>query len=113
MPKKLGKETLEAALKLLAEKLEFERAEPVSLVICGGSALIALGLVSRTTKDVDVLALMDAHGQLLPSQPLPEPVGRAVSAARWALTQDASEEFVLILKDMLKQLGHEDIAKQL
>jgi uncharacterized damage-inducible protein DinB len=35
-----------------------------------------------------------------------------LSAARWALTQDASEEFVMILKDMLRQLGHEDIAQQ-
>jgi hypothetical protein len=196
MPKKLGSETLEQALNLLAEKLEFDRAEPASLVICGGASLIALGLVSRTTKDVDVLALMDEQGQLLPSQPLPESVSRAVSeiagqldlypnwlnggptdllkwglpegfrdrltrrdygtcltiwhvsrldqihfkvfaatdagpgrhvddllqlkptkaellsAARWALTQDASEEFVMILKDMLRQLGHEDIAKQ-
>jgi hypothetical protein len=196
MPKKLGSETLEQALKLLAEKLEFDRAAPASLVVCGGASLIAQGLVSRTTKDVDVLALMDQQGQLLPSQPLPESVSRAVSeiasqldlypnwlnggptdllkwglpegfrdrltrrdygarltiwhvsrldqihfkvfaatdagpgrhvddllqlkptkaellsAARWALTQDASQEFVMILKDMLRQLGHEDIAKQ-
>ena len=196
MPRKLGSETLEQALKLLAEKLEFDRAEPASLVVCGGASLIALGLVSRTTKDVDVLALMDEQGQLQPSQPLPESVSRAVSeiagqldlypnwlnggptdllkwglpegfrdrlmrrhygtrltiwhvsrldqvhfkvfaatdagpgrhvddllqlkptkaellsAARWALTQDASEGFVTILKDMLRELGHEDIAKQ-
>jgi hypothetical protein len=197
MPKKLGSETFEAALKLLAEKLEFDRAEPASLVVCGGASLIAMGLVSRTTRDVDVLALMDKQGQLLPSEPLPESVSRAVSeiasqldlypnwlnggptdllkwglpegfrdrltrrnygtrltiwhvsrldqihfkvfaatdagpgrhvddllqlkptkaellsAARWALTQDASEGFVMILKDMLRELGYEDIAKQL
>jgi hypothetical protein len=196
MPKKLGSEALEQALRLLAEKLEFDRAEPVSLVVCGGASLIALGLVSRTTKDVDVLALMDEQGRLLPSDPLPESVSRAVSeiagqldlypnwlnggptdllkwglpqgfrdrltrrdygarltiwhvsrldqihfkvfaatdagpgrhvddllqlkptkaellsAARWALTQDASEGFVTILKEMLRELGHEDIAKQ-
>jgi len=196
MPKKLGSETLEQALKLLAEKLDFDRAEPASLVVCGGASLIALGLVNRTTKDVDVLALMSEQGQLLPSQPLPESVSRAVSeiagqldlypnwlnggptdllkwglpegfrdrlmrrdygtrltiwhvsrldqihfkvfaatdagpgrhvddllqlrptkaellsAARWALTQDASEGFVLVLKDMLRELSHEDIAKQ-
>jgi len=195
MPKKLGSETLEQALKLLAEKLGFDRAEPASLVVCGGASLIALGLVSRTTKDVDVLALMDEQGQLLPSQPLPESVNRAVSeiasqldlypnwlnggptdllkwglpegfrnrltrrdygacptiwhvsrldqihfkvfaatdagpgrhvddllqlkptkaellsAARWALTQDASQGFVMVLKEMLRELGHEDIAK--
>jgi len=197
MPKKLGSETLEQALKLMAEKLEFDRAEPASLVVCGGASLIALGLVSRTTKDVDVLALMDEQGQLRPSDPLPESVSRAVSeiagqldlypkwlnggptdllkwglpegfrdrltrrdygirltiwhvsrldqihfkvfaatdagpgrhvndllalhpsqaevlaAARWALTQDASEGFVMVLKEMLRELGYEDIAKQL
>ena len=63
---------LERALTLLGEKLGFDRAEPVSLVVCGGSSLIALGLVDRTTKDVDVLALMGEHGRLLPSEPLPE-----------------------------------------
>jgi len=31
MPKKLGSETLEQALKLLAEKLGFDRAEPAWL----------------------------------------------------------------------------------
>jgi hypothetical protein len=196
MPKKLGKEMLERALELLGEKLEFDRAAPVSLVVCGGSSLIALGLVERTTKDVDVLALMGDEGRLLPSEPLPEALSRAVSeiagqldlfpnwlnggptdllkwglpegfrarlkrrdygtcltiwhvsrvdqihfkvfaatdvgpgrhvddllklnptkaelmaAARWTLTQDTSEGFVMVLKEMLKELGHEDIAKQ-
>jgi len=195
--KKLGKETLEQALTLLAEKLEFDGVAPVSLVVCGGSSLIALGLVNRTTKDVDVLALMDEGGRLLPSDPLPEAVSRAVeeiagqldldpkwlnggptdllkwglpegflarlterkygnalriwyvgrldqihfkvfaatdagpgrhvndllalaptneellAGARWTLTQDGSEGFVMILKEMLRELGHEDIANQL
>ena len=35
-----------------------------------------------------------------------------LSAARWALTQDASEGFVMVLKEMLRELGYEDIAKQ-
>jgi hypothetical protein len=195
--KKLGKETLERALTLLAEKLEFDGAAPVSLVVCGGSSLIALGLVNRTTKDVDVLALMDEEGRLLSSDPLPEAVSRAagdiagqldldpkwlnggptdllkwglpegflarlterkygnalriwyvgrldqihfkvfaatdagpgrhvndlltlaptneelLAGARWTLTQDGSEGFVMILKEMLRELGHEDIANQL
>ena len=28
---------------------------PFSIVVCGGTALAALGLIRRTTKDVDVL----------------------------------------------------------
>lgn len=33
--------------------------ECISLVVCGGTALTALGLVSRTTKDVDVLGSLE------------------------------------------------------
>jgi len=33
--------------------------KPISLVVCGGTALAALGLVSRTTKDVDLLGLLE------------------------------------------------------
>lgn len=37
---------------------------PVNLVICGGTALAALGLVTRTTKDADVLGFLDMkHGR--------------------------------------------------
>jgi len=32
---------------------------PISLVVCGGTALAALGLVLRTTKDVDVLGTLE------------------------------------------------------
>jgi len=32
---------------------------PISLVVCGGTALTALGLVLRTTKDVDVLGTLE------------------------------------------------------
>jgi hypothetical protein len=33
--------------------------KPISLVVCGGTALAALGLVSRTTKDVDLLGMFE------------------------------------------------------
>lgn len=79
MPKRLNKESLEQALGLLAEKMEFEQASPVSMVVCGGSSLIATGLVNRTTKDVDVLALMNSAGELITSEPLPEAVVHAAA----------------------------------
>lgn len=46
----------------------------VDLVVCGGSALIACGLVSRVTKDVDVVALRDQAGGVLSPAPLPKEV---------------------------------------
>jgi len=47
---------VETILSALGEQLESLSAEPVELLVCGGSALIFLGLVHRTTKDVDILA---------------------------------------------------------
>lgn len=35
------------------------------------------------------------------------------SAAKWCITQDVSEEFRQILKDLLRQLGHKDAADKL
>ena len=48
--------SLQESLTLVGEILEIERAAPVHLVVVGGSALLAAGIVSRTTEDVDVLA---------------------------------------------------------
>jgi hypothetical protein len=31
---------------------------PINLIVCGGTALAALGLVRRTTKDVDILGVV-------------------------------------------------------
>jgi hypothetical protein len=53
------------------------------LVVIGGSALLALGLVERATRDVDVLALAGAEG-LIPADPLPE----ALAQARDRVAQD-------------------------
>jgi hypothetical protein len=64
-------ENLEMALKLLGARLDLAQAPATGLVVCGGSALIALGLVKRTTRDVDVLALMNSSGDLISPDPLP------------------------------------------
>ena len=47
---------IENRLSALGEHLENLADEPVELMVCGGSALIALGFVQRATKDVDILA---------------------------------------------------------
>jgi len=71
MPKKINSEILAKALKLLSGRLELEGSPPVNLVVCGGAALIALELVFRTTKDVDVVAVIDKGGVLNSLKPLP------------------------------------------
>ena len=44
---------LNEALQLLNEQLVLTDAPATEIVVCGGSALIATGLVPRTTQDVD------------------------------------------------------------
>ena len=62
----------ETALSMLGERLHMKDAPSTRLVVCGGSALIAMRLVSRTTDDVDVVALVNAHQQLISPVPFPE-----------------------------------------
>ncbi|MEO7679018.1 MAG: hypothetical protein ABIV39_19870 [Verrucomicrobiota bacterium] len=72
MAEKLSSEALDGALKLLAGRLDLGATEPIRLVVCGGSALIAMGFRMRTTQDVDIVALMKSGGQLASPDPLPE-----------------------------------------
>lgn len=67
-------ENLEEALRLLNGRLALSDAPCFNLVVCGGTALIATGLVLRTTRDVDVVALAGDDGRLLDPAPLPEPL---------------------------------------
>jgi hypothetical protein len=68
--RKLNSNLLEEALNLLAESTEDHPSQ--HWVVCGGSSLLALGLVSRTTtRDVDVLARVGPDG-LITAKPLPE-----------------------------------------
>lgn len=49
------------------------------LVVVGGSALVALGLVDRATRDVDVVGLRTAGGGITSAEPLPEGLSDAAS----------------------------------
>jgi hypothetical protein len=199
MDKPLDGKTLDLALRSLDIRLADNRAEPVEIVVCGGSALILTGMVPRTTKDVDVVALIRA-GKLLSPDPFPEELRKASvevaedlgislgwlnngpskgegglfqmgfpagfaerlrsrrygdrltvhfidrvdqihfklyaaadrggyhiedlhalnpspdeleAAARWAMTHDVSEGFAMVLKRLLRSLGHESVADRL
>ena len=72
----MNSEMLEKALQLLAIRLESNKADPVELVLCGGSALILTRLVARVTSDVDVVALM-RNGNLSSPDPLPDDLVQA------------------------------------
>jgi hypothetical protein len=48
----------------------------MELVVVGGSALLALGLVKRSTTDVDIVAFAE-EGTLHPAKPFPQPLEEA------------------------------------
>ena len=65
-------DSLDRALGLLAELLAARNHPAQHFVVCGGSSLLALGLVSRTTtQDVDILARIVANRRVTP-RPLPD-----------------------------------------
>ena len=66
----LSRELLDQALRLTADRLAERDAPKETLVVCGGSALLALGLIHRTTNDVDVLAGVDVTNELIDPRPL-------------------------------------------
>lgn len=66
---------IQGALQRLGKRLLYDYTAPVSLVVCGGSALNVLNIASRTTRDVDVLATVEvtADGiRLRHDRPLPK-----------------------------------------
>jgi hypothetical protein len=70
--KNFGQEMLREALTLLSEVIELGGQPAQHFVVCGGSSLIALELVSRTaTRDVDVLARIEGK-ELVIAKPLPD-----------------------------------------
>lgn len=98
---RFGRETLDRALTLLGEIL-FARGHPAEhFVVCGGSSLLALGLISRTaTRDVDVLARLEGR-RLVQAKPLSAPILEAADAVRvelklpndWFNTGPADDSF--------------------
>lgn len=201
MPASITTNDLENAFRLLSGRLDLAQTESVRLVVCGGSALIATGLRQRTTKDVDIVALMNSSAHLISPDPLPgflleaaqqvardlglfdnwlnngpssgegglyqmglpqgiadrltareygprlrvyfigrldqihfklyaaadqrdgthltdlralNPTGGELdTAAQWAMTHDVSEGFKVVLKETLRELGHESVAERI
>jgi hypothetical protein len=82
--------TLDTILSALGDQLATQ-GERFEIVVVGGSALLVLGLVTRTTKDIDVVALAD-RGVLRSSEPLPETL--RASADRVARDFGLSEDWL-------------------
>jgi hypothetical protein len=75
-------ETIDVLFGALADQLQALGSD-FEIVVIGGSALTALGLVRRATRDVDLLAIAE-NGELRLAEPLPP----ALLAARAAVAAD-------------------------
>lgn len=82
-----GSAQIERALGAVGELLEAE-GEEVGVVLVGGATLNLLGIVQRTTRDVDVIARASRDGdggpRLAQAEPFPEPLERRLP--RWRVT---------------------------
>jgi hypothetical protein len=87
-------------LLALGEQLA-ARGESYTLAVVGGSALLALGLISRPTRDVDILAIVE-NRELVSAQPLPATL---LDAAYWSRSHDPSEGYLSVLKRVLAHFG--------
>lgn len=79
----LSSTILQEALSHLAELMTSRGIPPHELVVCGGSAILALKISERTTRDVDILATLDPGGKLAEPRPLsPDLLAAAETVAR-------------------------------
>jgi hypothetical protein len=83
---------LEKAFTLLDGRLRLSGQDPIHIVVCGGSALILTGLVKRTTRDVDVVALQSISGDLVSAKRLPD--GLIVEVRQIARDLDLDEKWL-------------------
>jgi hypothetical protein len=81
-------ETIGLLLRALADQVG-ALGDHLEIVIIGGSALTALGLVKRATRDVDLLAIAE-NGELRLAEPLPPTLlaARAAVAADFGLAEN-------------------------
>lgn len=79
----IDSESLTVALDTLGAVLE-ERGSAHDLAVIGGGALFLLGLIERPTKDLDVVARLEARG-LVRAEPFPADLMQAVDDVASAL----------------------------
>lgn len=90
IPMKLNATRIEQALRLVAGQMELASSPAARLVVCGGASLIATGVLSRVTKDVDVVALRSGSGELMAPVPMPEGVMKAAAVVARDMGLDAN-----------------------
>jgi hypothetical protein len=71
----MDRSLLDRALETLGATLD-ARGQHYELVAIGGSRLMLVGRITRPTKDLDIVALVE-HGRLVPADPMPADLAEA------------------------------------
>lgn len=93
--------SLESALRVLGQLLA-DRKLHYEIVAIGGGSLLLLGLIERTTRDLDLVALIKKQG-LISANPLPRPLVQAAEEVGRAL--DLGKEWLNIGPASLLEMG--------
>ena len=107
----ISTETLDGTLTALAAFLKDSKAAPEHLVLIGGAALLALGFVSRTTRDVDIMAGVDARDGLVDPRPMSASLREA--ASNWLNTGPADQLRAGLPEGFLSRLTRRDYGPHL
>src|ERR1700722_18657374 len=92
---------LETALTTLGKLLR-DRSLDYQVVAIGGGGLLLIGLMIRTTKDLDLVALID-KGEFISAKPLPSPLLQAIEDV--AIAFNMSKDWINIGPSDLLTLG--------
>ena len=92
---------LETALTALGKLLQ-DRGLHYQIVAIGGGGLLLIGLMIRTTKDLDLVALVD-KGEFISAKPLPKPLIQAIEEV--AIAFNMSKDWINIGPPDLLTLG--------
>jgi len=75
------KEEIERALSTLSRRMALSGAHDLEVLCCGASALCILGLLSRSTMDVDVLGIISDEKEVLPCEHFSPEMESAIAAS--------------------------------
>ena len=78
----ISADNINEILSRLNRKMVYAEVKPLNVAVCGGTALIAVGLVARATEDVDIIALLrvnQVNVEVLADKNLPADVERLVA----------------------------------
>jgi hypothetical protein len=102
MAQPMDRTGLEGALAALGDVLAY-RGEAYEIVLVGGADLVLRGIVSRPTKDADIVGQRLGNGRIVPLRRLPDALARAVFEV--ADAHDLAPDWLNVGPESLLELG--------